>query len=54
MSLVQGEFSKDRPDKKPLAWRVPVIAEAVGGGDAGAHAGDRRQGDRRPCPDAIP
>jgi aminopeptidase N len=25
--LVQGEFSRDRPDKKPLAWRVPVIAQ---------------------------
>jgi aminopeptidase N len=25
--LVQEEFSRDRPDKKPLEWRVPVIAQ---------------------------
>ena len=29
VSLTQGELSKDRPDKKPLAWRVPVIAKAA-------------------------
>ena len=28
--LSQGEFTKDRPDKTPLAWRVPVIAQVVG------------------------
>jgi len=28
--LVQEEFSRDRPDKKPLAWRVPVIAQVAG------------------------
>ena len=28
--LTQGEFSKDRPDKKPLAWRVPVILRGSG------------------------
>ncbi|HET7843805.1 MAG TPA: M1 family metallopeptidase [Xanthomonadales bacterium] len=28
--LVQGEFTKDRPDKVPLKWRVPVIATAGG------------------------
>jgi aminopeptidase N len=28
--LVQAEFTRDRPDKKPLAWRVPVIAQVVG------------------------
>ena len=26
VALTQGEFSRDNPDKKPLAWRVPVIA----------------------------
>ena len=31
--LTQGEFSKDQPDKKPLAWRVPVILRSVGGGE---------------------
>jgi aminopeptidase N len=25
VTLAQGEFTKDRPDKRPLAWRVPVI-----------------------------
>jgi aminopeptidase N len=28
--LTQEEFSRDRPDKKPLAWRVPVIAQIAG------------------------
>jgi aminopeptidase N len=27
LALTQEEFSRDRPDKKPLAWRVPVIAQ---------------------------
>ena len=30
VSLRQGEFSRDRPDKQPLAWRVPVIASTGG------------------------
>jgi aminopeptidase N len=30
--LVQGEFSRDLPEKKPLAWRVPVIAQVAGSG----------------------
>ncbi len=30
--FVQSEYTEDRPDKKPLTWRVPVIAR-VGGGD---------------------
>ncbi|MGJ7918481.1 M1 family metallopeptidase [Massilia sp. LXY-6] len=30
LPLTQEEFSRDRPDKKPLAWRVPVIAQVVG------------------------
>lgn len=34
LTLVQGEFSKDAPDKTPLAWRVPVTVKAVGGGEA--------------------
>jgi aminopeptidase N len=33
VSLLQGELSKDRPEKKPLAWRVPVIAKSVGARD---------------------
>jgi aminopeptidase N len=31
LQLKQGEFTRDRPDKAPLTWRVPVIAQAVGG-----------------------
>jgi aminopeptidase N len=31
LKLAQGEFTKDRPDKTPLKWRVPVIAQSVGG-----------------------
>jgi aminopeptidase N len=30
LQLTQGEFSKDQADKKPLAWRVPVIVQAIG------------------------
>lgn len=30
LQLTQTEFSKDQPDKKPLTWRVPVIAQAIG------------------------
>jgi aminopeptidase N len=30
LKLTQGEFTKDRPGKQPLAWRVPVIAQVVG------------------------
>ncbi len=32
VTLVQDEFTLDRPGKKPLAWRVPVIAQVGGGG----------------------
>jgi aminopeptidase N len=32
VTLVQGEFSRDQPDKKPLGWRVPVIAQTAGSG----------------------
>jgi aminopeptidase N len=32
VALTQEEFSRDRPDKKPLAWRVPVIARVAGEG----------------------
>jgi aminopeptidase N len=28
--LGQGEFTRDRPDKKPLSWRVPVTVQALG------------------------
>jgi aminopeptidase N len=31
IQLTQGEFSKDKENKKPLSWRVPVIAQTVGG-----------------------
>ncbi|SKB70913.1 M1 family metallopeptidase [Luteibacter sp. 22Crub2.1] len=31
LKLSQGEFTRDRPDKKPLLWHVPVIAKTVGG-----------------------
>ena len=30
LKLTQGEFTKDRPDKQPLSWRVPVIAQVAG------------------------
>jgi aminopeptidase N len=32
VALVQGEFSRDQPDKKPLSWRVPVVARVTGSG----------------------
>jgi aminopeptidase N len=32
VKLSQGEFSRDQADKKPLSWRVPVIAQVVGSG----------------------
>jgi len=31
LKLTQGEFTKDRPDKQPLQWQVPVIAQTAGG-----------------------
>lgn len=30
VTLTQGEFSKDRPDQRPGAWRVPVLAQTAG------------------------
>ena len=30
LQLEQGEFTRDRPGKQPLSWRVPVIAQVVG------------------------
>jgi aminopeptidase N len=36
LQLRQAEFSVDRPDKKPLAWRVPVIARTLGGAEVRA------------------
>jgi aminopeptidase N len=30
VALTQGEFSRDQPARKPLTWRVPVIAQAAG------------------------
>jgi aminopeptidase N len=32
VTLAQGEFSRDQPNKKPLNWRVPVIAQTAGSG----------------------
>ncbi|SFS03660.1 aminopeptidase N [Dyella sp. OK004] len=34
LQLSQGEFTRDRPDKKSLSWRVPVIAQTLGGAPA--------------------
>ncbi|HEX7873724.1 MAG TPA: M1 family metallopeptidase, partial [Sphingobium sp.] len=31
LALSQGEFSRDRKDKTPLRWNVPVMAQTVGG-----------------------
>ena len=31
VTLTQGEFTKDRPNKQALRWHVPVIATTVGG-----------------------
>ncbi|WP_373987511.1 M1 family metallopeptidase [Duganella sp. BuS-21] len=33
VQLTQGEYSKDQESKKPLSWRVPVIAKTVGGAE---------------------
>jgi aminopeptidase N len=30
IKLTQSEFSRDQPNKKPLSWRTPVIAQGVG------------------------
>lgn len=32
LSLTQAEFTRDRPDKKPLSWRVPVTIKSIGAG----------------------
>ena len=32
LQLEQGEFTRDRMDKAPLSWRVPVIAAVAGSG----------------------
>ncbi|PNS09693.1 M1 family metallopeptidase [Solilutibacter silvestris] len=34
VQLTQGEFTRDRPDKTPLRWRVPVLAQVVGHPDS--------------------
>jgi aminopeptidase N len=28
--LTQGEYSRDQPTRKPLAWQVPVVAQTLG------------------------
>jgi len=30
LKMAQTEFTKDQPGKKPLSWRVPVIAQSLG------------------------
>ena len=35
VALSQGEFSRDQPERKPLSWRVPVIAQIAGAGTGG-------------------
>jgi aminopeptidase N len=30
VTLTQGEYTKDRPNKQSLTWRVPVLAQTVG------------------------
>ena len=30
VTLTQGEFSRDQPEKKPLAWNIPVVAATLG------------------------
>jgi aminopeptidase N len=35
VTLEQREFTRDRPEKKPLAWRVPVVARSSEGGKQG-------------------
>ena len=37
LQLTQGEFSRDNPNKKPLAWRVPVTAKPVGAATPSRH-----------------
>jgi len=34
VKLTQGEFTKDRPNKQPLRWHVPVIAQVLGNASA--------------------
>ena len=31
LTLSQGEFSRDKKDKTPLSWNVPVMAQTIGG-----------------------
>ena len=40
LTLAQGEFTKDRPNKTPLRWRVPVIARSLDGPPARALVSD--------------
>lgn len=42
VTLAQGEFSKDHPDKAPLTWQVPVIAQTVGHASARAVVSGKR------------
>ena len=37
LQLTQGEFTWDRPDKKPLTWRVPVTAKPLGASATSRH-----------------
>jgi aminopeptidase N len=33
LTLAQREFSGDRPERKPLSWKVPVLLQGPGGGE---------------------
>ncbi len=33
VALTQGEFTRDRPDKRAASWRVPVAVAPLGGGE---------------------
>ncbi len=35
VTLQQGQFSRDMPNRKPLSWRVPVIAQVLGAKEEG-------------------
>jgi aminopeptidase N len=42
LQLSQGEFTRDRPDKTPLTWHVPVIAQSPGSEPARTLVNDRK------------
>ncbi len=44
LRLTQGEFTRDRPEKKPLSWRVPVILQTLDGEPVRALVADGHAG----------